>query len=638
MSIPEFILRKLVLPRSLKRTPSGFTFILHNTFAPATITRFQLLNDSEEIPLSQITISEGGKSSITADLCSQDNPLLTPVNIDIGVSVISMKPLGVITIKAVTKEVGPIEFTIEQEKKKGKSRSLPYSWTSAFRAKAKAVVKLNPDKLISDVSPFLLGQFVEHLERCVYDGIWTLDGKRLRPDTMDLIKQLNPPMIRYPGGNFASGYHWEDGIGRKESRPRRHDVAWQAEESNQVGTDEFLSFCEEIGTEPYLVVNDGSGTPEEAAQWVAYCNSPEQTEAGKLRAANGHPLPYHVKYWGVGNEVWGAWQIGTTSAKEYVNRMKRFIVAMKKVDPSIKIIAVGNHPLTDDPDDPAFLWNKEVLERSGELIDFLSWHIYQPEKEGWQESPDEFELFKSICAAPLDIATYLNRVDAQIKAAGYSNKILQALDEWNVWLPPKKGETSMHHVTYTMRDALYVASTLAVLFRNSSLVKIANLAQLVNVLPLIQTNETNAIATTIYYPFILLSQMLGTNVEVEVDSPTFVSKAVGPNISDRTSVSYLDCLATLDQKQKKLSLLLVNRDPFHKMVVDLKGLSPESYKPKESTQIKASHPLAANTFNNPFRVRLSESNLPSERDGAFSIKLDPASICLVEFEIIDITS
>ena len=203
---------------------------------------------------------------------------------------------------------------------------------------------------------------MEHLERCVYDGIWTKDGTSLRPDTLELLKKLNPPMIRYPGGNFASGYHWEDGIGPREKRPARHDAAWQAEESNQVGTDEFLTFCEQLNIEPYLVVNDGSGTPEEAARWVAYCNSAQDTELGKRRADNGHADAYNVKYWGIGNEVWGPWQIGTTSANEYARRLKRFVETMKAVDPTIKIIAVGNNPLSDDPQDAAALWNKEVLD------------------------------------------------------------------------------------------------------------------------------------------------------------------------------------------------------------------------------------------------------------------------------------
>jgi len=633
MSIPEFVLRKLVLPGSLKRTPSGFSFILYNTFAPATITRFQLFNDGSEIPLSQITITEENKSSTTAELCSSEQPLLTPVNVKIYIAVNSMQPLGLVTIKAVTKEVGAIDFKIEQKKKMGKRRTIPDTWTSIFRPIHKARIELNLNDTGSEISPYLLGQFVEHLERCVYDGIWTSDGQSIRNDTLDLIKQLNPPMIRYPGGNFASGYHWEDGIGPKENRPRRHDAAWQAEESNQVGTDEFLAFCESIGTEPCIVVNDGSGTPEEAARWVAYCNSLQDTVEGKRRVANGHPEPYHVKYWGIGNEVWGAWQIGTTTAIEYVKRLKRSISAMKAVDPSIKIIAVGNHPLTDDPQDPAAVWNQTLLENAGDLFDFLSWHIYQPEKEGWQEDPDEFDLFRSITAAPLDIETCINRIDRQIQQSGFAGKVFQALDEWNVWLPPKKGETSMHHVTYTMRDALYVASTLAVLFRNSDKVKIANLAQLVNVLPLIQTDDRSAIATSLFYPFILFSQLSGVPIHCTVDSPKFASKAMGPNISEHNNVDYLDCLATFDQEKRKIKLVLVNRDPIRKMEVEIQGLGSVYSSITSVTSLKAGNPLAANDFTNPHRIKLEENKISGSQSEPGKIRMDPASIYLVEFQI-----
>ncbi len=632
MSIPEFVLRKLILPGSLKRTPSGFKFIIHNTFAPATITKFLLTINGASIDPSQITMQETGGTARNASVCTPENPLLIPINIDIHISANSMTPLGKVGVKAVTKEVGPIEFMIEAGKKKKKTRSLPSSWLSHLKAKSEAEVTIDTSRVIGHASPFLLGQFVEHLERCVYDGIWSADGEKTREDTVDLIRQLNPPMIRYPGGNFASGYHWEDGIGPKKQRPHRHDAAWQAEESNQVGTDEFLSFCEEIGTEPCLVVNDGSGTPEEAARWVAYCNSPADTEFGLKRSAYGHREPYNVKYWGIGNEVWGAWQIGTTSASEYVKRMKRFISAMKAVDPTIKLIAVGNHPLTDSPDDPAAQWNREILESTGDQIDCLSWHIYQPEKEGWQEDADDLEVYKSICAAPLDIQTYIERIHKQIVSAGLQNKVTQALDEWNVWLPPKHGETSMHHVTYTMRDALYVASTLATLYRNSEAVGIANLAQLVNVLPLIQTNDETAIATSIYYPFIFFAQMFSNVVSSQVSSMTFTNLPMGPNINAHTDVPYLDAVVSMGEKDEKLTAIFINRDPIRRMQVTIKSNPSRTYHPKSILCIKASHPLAANSFQNPHRVRITSGKVPVQQQNFSVLTMEPASIYFVEFE------
>ena len=245
------------------------------------------------------------------------------------------------TVHLDTKEAGPLEFTI----KVGESKTQAKDSTSVKHQgliqrliparTLKAEVEINTQSIIGEINPYVYGHFVEHLERCVYGGIWTDDGARLRKDTLALINDLHPPVIRYPGGNFASGYHWEDGIGSRVDRPQRFDQAWNAQDSNQLGTDEFLEFCAQVSTAPFLVVNDGSGTPEEAARWVAYCNQKTDTKQGSRRIANGHPQPYNVRLWGVGNEVWGQWQIGHTDACTYASRMETFIKTMRAVDPNI---------------------------------------------------------------------------------------------------------------------------------------------------------------------------------------------------------------------------------------------------------------------------------------------------------------
>lgn len=628
MAIPEFVLRKLVVPGSLKKQGSGFSFILNNSFAPATITKFELLNNSISIPADSVTFSTPGKPVQKGSQITPENPLLTPVGVEILINIDNQPLTEAVFVKAITKEVGEIAFSLTQKKTKKRVKKIKPYLITRFSAPLEAHIKLDPNKTEGTASPFLMGQFVEHLERCVYDGIWTKDGSQLRQDTLDLIEQLNPPLIRYPGGNFASGYHWEDGIGPKDKRPHRHDAAWQADESNLVGTDEFLTFCEQINTVPLMVVNDGSGTPEEAARWVAYCNEPETTEQGMKRAANGHPQPYHVKYWGIGNEVWGAWQIGTTSAEEYTRRLLRFIKAMRAVDPTIKLVAVGNHPLTNSPDDPAALWNKEVLSKAGDQIDYLSWHIYQPEKDGWNDLPDPHELFKSICAAPLDIECYTTRIEQEISKYSPNKNVLQALDEWNVWLPPLAGETSMHQVTYTMRDALYVASTLAVFYRHSHTMGMANLAQLVNVLPLIKTNSETAIATTIFYPFILFNQMELKVVQSSCLSPVFNSRAMGENINVHENVPWLDHLVTISDDQKRITMMLINRHPEKRMVVNFELAAV----PTSALEISASHPLDANTFNHPTKVKISNGRKPKKQNGGWQITLKPASILFLEFK------
>ncbi len=631
MAIPEFILNKLIVQNSLKTRNDGFSFIILNSFASAVITRFRIFVGGEKVPDEQISISPANGMQIHGSEVQPDHPMALPVGCEIKIEVDNFSHSGIIHIVAMTREVGEIEFTLSESGKHKKFDSLKPNPLLFFKRPHKARITVNPSKATVKSSPLLRGQFVEHLEKCVYGGIWTDDGSRLREDTLDLISQLNPPLIRYPGGNYASGYHWEDGIGPKEKRPRRHDAAWQSEESNQVGTDEFLAFCEMLHSEPLLVVNDGSGSPEEAAHWVEYCNSPAGTEWGGKRAANGHPQPYNVKYWGIGNEVWGSWQIGTTSAAEYVKRAKRFIKTMKAVDPQIKVIAVGNDPHTDFPEDPAALWNKTVLEGLGADIDYLSWHIYQPEKSGWKDSYDPLELFRAVCAASIDIENVIGRVERQIRQYANGHQVLQAVDEWNLWLPPREKNVSMHRVTYTMRDALYVSSALITFMKHGSTVGMANLAQLVNVLPLIQTDAAGAIATPIFYPFILFSQVHNEILTSVIDCEHFESQQIDQNMQAHSSVPYLDGIAAINENRDSVTLVLVNRYPLERLSISIDlGLS-EDFKPAHTLEIKGKSPESFNTFQKPFNVRISDADHPKADGKDWKITLKPCSVYFVEF-------
>lgn len=621
MAIPEFILRKLIVPGSLKPNGNGFQFILLNTFAPATITQFSLKVAEVTIPAEKIKISSDAFETTTPTNISEISPMLTPIGVGIHFDIQDHPLNGPVKLFVNTREIGEFEFILAGSQKKEKYKKLRPAWTSFLRPTLKASLTVDPSKVIGKASPFILGQFVEHLERCVYDGIWNKDGSAYRQDTMKLLEPLKIPMIRYPGGNFASGYHWEDGIGSKNLRPARHDAAWQAEESNRVGTDEFLTYCEQYKIVPYMVVNDGSGTAEEAARWVEYCNGSLETEQGKRRAANGHKEPYGVKYWGVGNEVWGPWQIGTTSAKEYSRRLERFIRAMKQVDPTIKIIAVGNNPLSDAPNEPAAEWNRVVLQENGKDFDFLSWHIYQPDQADWKESYDPTALHHAICAAPLDYEAIIQRVAAEIKDAGRSGAITQSIDEWNVWLPPLPNATSMHQVTYTLRDALYVAGILNVMWRNCEHVGIANLAQLVNVLPLVKTNEKTAIATTIYFPFVLAAKMGAEFLRTSQESPVFESQEISKNIKAHSQVPYLD--VTVARKDlNTLTVLAINRHPENKMEVSVSIPGSQIKHIGQIESVQGASPLSYNDFATPDRVTI-KTHPTSSRE---KIVLPPSSV------------
>ena len=362
MVIPEFILRKLFVKGSLKKEDVGFSFCINNTFAPATLLSVGLDVDGTAIGKDKLYMGPENGELKAADTISADNPLPLSVGVVYIIKAKAFEGSGRLTIRIDTKEAGEIAFTVQASGgERNVSAKKSFKVPSFLIPLLKAQVTIDLDNETGEINPFVYGHFIEHLERCIYDGIWTRDGSALRRDTFELIKAIKPPVIRYPGGNFASGYHWEDGIGPKDKRPQRFDEAWQSHETNLVGADEYMKFCRMAGAEPFLVVNDGSGTPEEAARWVAYCNEPADGIEGRRRAANGCSEPYNVKIWGAGNEVWGRWQIGHTGPREYTDRLRKFVSAMRTIDSGIHIVAVGDKVHTDSPDDPGYIWNKTLL-------------------------------------------------------------------------------------------------------------------------------------------------------------------------------------------------------------------------------------------------------------------------------------
>jgi len=392
------------------------------------------------------------------------------------------------------------------------------------------------------------------------------------------------------------------------------------------------------------VVNDGSGTPEEAARWVEYCNAPPAKGQGARRAANGTPEPHRVSLWGVGNEVWGEWQIGHTDATNYAARLRTFSQAMREVDPEIRIVAVGEAVLSDDPADPGRRWNETVLIHAGDQLDHLSLHAYTPGNEGWKEAYDLDALHHVLCAAPLGIEAMICRTADQIREfspetrARLENRstagpgISIALDEWNVWLPPAAGARSIHQQRYTMRDALYVAGMLNMFQRQCQTLKLANLAQMVNVLPLIVTDARRAAATTLYYPFLLYQAMEPVSLMAVANCPTYTSDSLG-NVEAQRGVPYLDAAATRDWLNRRLAISLVNRHPYRKahLVTVLRGF--DRLKPGRGWQLCTPNPMAADTLDAPHRVQPRPVNPPSRRGDRFTIELPPASITVLPLEM-----
>jgi alpha-N-arabinofuranosidase len=253
-----------------------------------------------------------------------------------------------------------------------------------------ATIKLDLDRRLGTVDRRILSGFAEHLGRCIYGGIYDegsalADEHGFRADVVEAVRALRPPTLRWPGGNFVSGYHWTDGIGPRDSRPRRLELAWHSEESNRFGTDEFLRFCRVVGAEPYLCVNMGTGSMDEAQAWVEYCNGTSKTEWAERRRQNGHDDPYGVRYWGLGNEMYGPWQIGALSAEDYVKRAREFGNVMSWTDPSVELVACGENGLSD--------WDRVVVEGLADQVRWHSIHIYTGSDDYWTNvlSPHQAE-------------------------------------------------------------------------------------------------------------------------------------------------------------------------------------------------------------------------------------------------------
>lgn len=442
----------------------------------------------------------------------------------------------------------------------------------------------------------IYGHFIEHLGKCIYGGIWVGARSRIpningfRLDVLEAVKGLKPPLVRWPGGNFASSYHWEDGIGPREKRPRVFDMAWGAEDPNEFGTCEYIEWTRMVGAEPFIVVNAGNGTPEEAARWVEFCNSRGHTRYANLRRELGYPDPFNVKLWGVGNELYGRWQVGfCVDGEECARRTVEFVNQMKRVDPEIKIVAVG---CDYDPE-----WNIEMVEGAGEYIDYLSVHRYV--FTGHQKK------YEDLVAWPIAIEEDLLAIyrTVQMARAKYRVKreIKLAFDEWNVWYP--EAQPPLLTQVTRVKDAVFTALVLNALQRLSGMVPIACFAQTVNVLPLILADdEGRMVLTPQYLAFALYSNVQeGDVVRTAVFSPSYRSSEL-----DR-AVLYIDASAVL--AGSALHLYLVNRHPEERVRVEVftRGFSPSTV---HHRWVAGESVEDANTFEEPNRVRIESAEYP----------------------------
>ncbi len=485
-----------------------------------------------------------------------------------------------------------------------------------------ATLKIDLERRLGTIDPNIYGNFIEHIGRCIYGGIYDegsplADADGSRKDVLEAARKLRVTQLRWPGGNFSSGYHWQDGIGPQDARPARYGLAWFQRESNRFGTDEFISTCRKLGAAPYICLNLGTGTLDEASAWVEYCNQQGGTYFSDLRKKNGHAEPYGVKYWGIGNEIYGDWQIGHKNAADYAKLGLEFAKVMKWQDPSIKLVACG----TGDPS-----WDRPVLESLVHHVEYISAHHYSVS----DDPKDYYDTLGSVAQMERTIRNSALVAESVSAQARKSTPVWTALDEWNIinnWADgSKRDEVHKFEVMYNLRDALWVASALNCLQRHCRTVRMANLAQLVNVIAPMQTSPTGLLLLTVFYPLELYASRSGNvALDVVVQGPCFESKS----FSDQP---YLDASATYDESKQRVMLAVVNRRKEGDVVgsVELAGLRA---KPGgKAFQISGANPEAMNTFTNPRAVVTQEVKF--EASGSrFRYQFPPHSISWLEIEV-----
>jgi len=490
---------------------------------------------------------------------------------------------------------------------------------------------INVNSKRKPINPGIYSNFIEHIGECIHNGIWAYDpvnvplvesnsfllGTRnegIRKDVLQAVKDLKLTILRAFGGCYSDVYHWKDAIGPRDLRKKVKNLHWGIIEGaeldgigpeieNQFGTDEFLTFCEEIGAEPYLNVNYGTGTPEEAADWVEYCNGSEDTEYGALRIKNGRKIPYNVKIWGIANEIYGFWEVGYEKLPEnYAKKYLEFAIAMRQKDPTIKLVACGYENSK---------WNRTVLKGIGEQwIDYLSIHRYFPYYAGIakkKNQPHHERCYHALMASTPLIENYINDTwNDIISVFGESTKVRIAFDEWGVWYLMK----DVIKTNYNLQDGIWTALVLMTFQKMSDICPMANWAQLINTIGTIQTDPDGLILTPIYLAFKLFRDHMHINFleDVKIDCEAFDTVKYG-RIPKMENVPYLDCNVNINDDGNRLSIMMVNKHLTDKLKVNLeiKGFIPDEK--GIIMELNSESPFDYNKIENRNKIRIIEKHI-----------------------------
>jgi alpha-L-arabinofuranosidase len=498
-----------------------------------------------------------------------------------------------------------------------------------------AHVYVDTRRTVAPLDRNLFGSFLEHLGRAIYEGIYDpvsslSDGSGLREDVIQEVRQLGVPIIRYPGGNFVSGYNWLDGVGPKKDRPRILDKAWNTIDTNQFGTNEFMAWAKIVGARPLMGLNLGTGTSERAAALVEYCNVEKGTKWSDLRRSHGVEQPYKVEHWCLGNEMDGPWQIGHMTAAEYGLKAQDAARQMHAVDPTLKLIACGS----SGPGMPTYLeWDREVLEQCYDYVDALSLHRYIGNTQD-ETGKDSAKFLAMNLSMEQQIAETLAVCDLVRGHKRSAKKLWLSFDEWNVWYRARSGDALNGHEqeaphlleeVYNLEDALLVGGILNTLIRNADRIKIACLAQLVNVIAPLVTNSTGLLRQTIFYPYSWALQFArGNVVNTLVESPTYEVSGMG-------QVPYIDLATTIDPKEGGISMFVLNRDLNQAHTVEINWQNSAPSRLVNSSVLTGTDLKAFNSFETPQRVVPQPADKPSVSAGRTKLELPARSYSVLQW-------
>jgi alpha-N-arabinofuranosidase len=500
-----------------------------------------------------------------------------------------------------------------------------------------ADLTLDPFFTVGPVNRRLFGSFVEHLGRCVYDGLYepghpTADGDGFREDVVALVRELGVSTIRYPGGNFVSGFRWEDSVGPRQERPHRLDLAWHSTETNQVGLHEFSDWLRKVDSELMLAINLGTRGVQEALDLLEYTNITKGTLLADRRVANGREQPFSVAMWCLGNEMDGPWQLGHRNADDYGKLASQTAKALRQLDPSVELVVCGS----SSAQMPTFgSWERTVLEHTYDDVDFISCHAYYQESNG-----DTASFLASAVNMDHFIESIVATADAVQAQLGSAKMINISFDEWNVWYIDRYNDVDkltdietwpvaprLLEDSYSVVDAVVVGSLLISLLKHADRVTAASLAQLVNVIAPIMTEPGgDAWRQTTFFPFAVTSRLaVGNALEVKLESDSYHTAVYG-------EVSTVDAAATHDAASHKTAIFVVNRSLTAPSTVTIDVSRLGDVMIVEAQTLADDDIYAKNTLDDQTRVGLHENDSATVQDGKLTVTLPAVSWTAISLE------